>query len=226
MRVAMVELVHYSRVITTGNGNMNATLAAKLWPQTQSSNLVRNIVLAVIGSLIVAGAAQVTIPMYPVPMTLQTLAVLGIGAAYGARLGAVTLLLYAIEGAVGLPFFAGGKSGLFDAKLDYVFPSGSMGYVVGFIMAAWLVGKLIESGWVSSLPKSALAALIGGALLYVPGIIWLAIWAAKTMNMDAATAATSALSWGLYPFIVGDVIKAVLAGVGVPAIAGLIGRKA
>lgn len=222
----MVELVHYSRVITTGNGNMNATLAAKLWPQTQSSNLVRNIVLAVIGSLIVAGAAQVTIPMYPVPMTLQTLAVLGIGAAYGARLGAVTLLLYAIEGAVGLPFFAGGKSGLFDAKLDYVFPSGSMGYVVGFIMAAWLVGKLIESGWVSSLPKSALAALIGGALLYVPGIIWLAIWAAKTMNMDAATAATSALSWGLYPFIVGDVIKAVLAGVGVPAIAGLIGRKA
>ena len=204
---------------------MNATLASKLWPQTQSSNLVRNIVLAVIGSLVVAGAAQVTIPMYPVPMTLQTLAVLGIGAAYGARLGAATLFLYAIEGAVGLPFFAGGKSGLFDAKLDYMLPSGSMGYVVGFILAAWLVGKLIESGWASSLPKSALAALVGGALLYVPGIIWLAIWASKTMNMDAATATTSALSWGLYPFIVGDVIKAVLAGVGVPAIASLFGRE-
>ena len=204
---------------------MNATLANKLWPQTQSSNLVRNIVLAVIGSLVVAGAAQVTIPMYPVPMTLQTLAVLGIGAAYGARLGAATLLLYAIEGAVGLPFFAGGKSGLFDAKLDYMLPSGSMGYVVGFVLAAWLVGKLIESGWASSLPKSALAALVGGALLYVPGIIWLAIWASKTMNMDAATATTSALSWGLYPFIVGDVIKAVLAGVGVPAIASLFGRE-
>ena len=204
---------------------MNATLAAKIWPQTQSSNLVRNIVLAVIGSLIVAGAAQVTVPMYPVPMTLQTLAVLGIGAAYGARLGAASLLLYAIEGAVGLPFFAGGKSGLFDAKLDYLFPSGSMGYVVGFILAAWLVGKLVESGWANSLSKSALAALIGGALLYVPGVIWLAIWASKTMNMDAATATTSALSWGLYPFIVGDVIKAVLAGVGVPAIASLFSRK-
>jgi biotin transport system substrate-specific component len=153
------------------------------------------------------------------------LAVLGIGAAYGARLGAATLLLYAIEGAVGLPFFAGGKSGIFDAKLDYMFPSGSMGYVVGFILAAWLVGKLVESGWVSSFPKSALAALIGGALLYVPGVIWLAIWAAKTMNMDAATATTSALSWGLYPFIIGDVIKAVLAGIGVPAIAKLFSRK-
>jgi biotin transport system substrate-specific component len=166
------------------------------------------------------------VPMYPVPMTLQTLAVLGIGVAYGARLGAATLLLYAIEGAIGLPFFAGGKSGLFDAKLDYLLPSGSMGYVIGFILAAWLVGKLVESGWANSLGKSALAALIGGALLYVPGVIWLAIWAAKTQNMDAATAATSALSWGLYPFIIGDAIKAVLAGVGVPAIASLFSREA
>ena len=148
------------------------------------------------------------------------------GAAYGAQLGAATLLLYAIEGAVGLPFFAGGKSGIFDAKLDYLLPSGSMGYVVGFILAAWLVGKLVESGWANSLTKSALATLIGGAVLYVPGLIWLAIWAAKTMNMDAVTATTSALSWGLYPFIVGDVIKAVLAGIGVPAIASWLGRKA
>ena len=204
---------------------MNATLANRLWPQTQSSNLVRNIVLAVVGSLIVAGAAQISIPMWPVPMTLQTLAVLGIGAAYGARLGAATLLLYAIEGAVGLPFFAGGKSGIFDAKLDYLLPSGSMGYVVGFILAAWLVGKLVESGWAHSSTKSALATLFGGAILYVPGLIWLAIWAAKTMNMDTATATTSALSWGLYPFIVGDVIKALLAGLGVPAIASWLGRK-
>jgi biotin transport system substrate-specific component len=204
---------------------MNATLATKIWPQTQSSNLVRNVVLAVLGSLVVAGAAQVTVPMYPVPMTLQTLAVLGVGAAYGARLGAATLLFYAIEGAAGLPFFAGGKSGLFDAKLDYLFPSGSMGYVVGFIIAAWLVGKLIESGWSNSLVKSGLAALLAGASLYVPGLIWLAMWASQTMNMDTATATTSALSWGLYPFIVGDILKAVIAGVGVPAMARLFSQK-
>jgi biotin transport system substrate-specific component len=205
---------------------MNITLANRLWPQTQSSSLARNIVLAVVGSLIVAGAAQITVPMYPVPVTLQTLAVLGVGAAYGSRLGAAALLLYAIEGAVGLPFFAGGKSGLFDSRLDYLLPSSSMGYVVGFILAAWLVGRLVESGWANSLVKTAFAALIGGALLYVPGIIWLAIWASKTMNIDITTATSSALSWGLYPFIVGDLIKAVLAGVGVPAIASLFGRKA
>ena len=205
---------------------MNITLANRLWPQTQSSSLARNIVLAVVGSLIVAGAAQITVPMYPVPMTLQTLAVLGVGAAYGSRLGAAALLLYAIEGAVGLPFFAGGKSGLFDSRLDYLLPSSSMGYIVGFILAAWLVGRLVESGWANSLVKTAFAALIGGALLYVPGIIWLAIWASKTMNIDITTATSSALSWGLYPFIVGDLIKAILAGVGVPAIANLFGRKA
>ena len=205
---------------------MNTVLANRLWPQTQSSSLVRNIILAVIGSLIVAGAAQITVPMYPVPMTLQTLAVLGIGAAYGARLGAASLILYAIEGAAGLPFFAGGKSGVFDGKLDYLFPSGSMGYVVGFIIAAWLVGKLVESGWANSLTKTALAGLIGGALLYVPGLIWLAIWASKTLGMDFATATSSALSWGLYPFVAGDVLKALLAGIGVPAIAALFNRKA
>ena len=83
------------------------TIAQRLWPVAGSA-LVRNVVLAVAGSLLVAGAAQVSIPMWPVPMTLQTLAVLGIGGAYGARLGFATLALYALEGAAGLPFFAGG----------------------------------------------------------------------------------------------------------------------
>lgn len=200
-------------------------LANRVWPVAGSSNLVRNIVLAVTGSLFVAAAAQITVPMWPVPMTLQTLAVLLVGGAYGARLGAATLGLYALEGALGLPFFAGGKSGIADAKLDYFLPAGSMGYVVGFILAAWLVGKLIESGWGSSLLKSVLATLAGAVVLYVPGLIWLGIWAAKTQGMDAIAATQAALSWGLYPFIPGDVMKAVIAGL-VPAAAMGFGRKA
>ena len=203
----------------------NITLANQLWPST-SSNMVRNVVLAVVGSLIVAGAAQITVPMWPVPMTLQTLAVLGIGAAYGARLGAATLILYAVEGAIGLPFFAGGKSGILDGKLDYALPGSSMGYIVGFILAAWLVGKLVETGWANSWIKSAAAALIGGAILYVPGLIWLAIWATKTGVLpEGQSAVSTAIAWGLTPFIVGDLIKALLAGLGVPAIAKLLSRK-
>jgi biotin transport system substrate-specific component len=202
----------------------NLTLASRIWP---SSTLLRNVALAVFGSLLVAAAAQITVPMWPVPMTLQTLAVLGIGAAYGARLGAATLGLYALEGAVGLPFFAGGKSGLFDSKLDYLLPASSMGYVVGFILAAYLVGKLVETGWANTLFKSALATLAGAAVLYVPGVIWLGVWASTTgIVPEGQTAVQAALSWGLYPFLIGDAVKAVIAGLAVPAAGLLFNRKA
>jgi biotin transport system substrate-specific component len=202
----------------------NLTLASRIWP---SSTLLRNVALAVFGSLLVAAAAQITVPMWPVPMTLQTLAVLGIGAAYGARLGAATLGLYALEGAVGLPFFAGGKSGLFDSKLDYLLPASSMGYVVGFILAAYLVGKLVETGWANTLFKSALATLAGAAVLYVPGVIWLSVWASTTgIVPEGQTAVQAALSWGLYPFLIGDAVKAVIAGLAVPAAGLLFNRKA
>jgi biotin transport system substrate-specific component len=204
----------------------NLTLANRIWPQAASSNLVRNVVLAIIGSLIVAAAAQITVPMWPVPMTLQTLAVLSIGAAYGARLGAATLGLYALEGAIGLPFFAGGKFGVADAKLDYFLPASSMGYVVGFIIAAYLVGKLVESGWANTIFKSALATLAGAAVLYVPGLIWLAIWASTTgVVPEGQTAIQAALNWGLYNFIPGDIVKAIIAGLVVPAAGLMIGRK-
>lgn len=203
----------------------NLTLANRIWPQASTSNLLRTIVLAVAGSLVVAAAAQITVPMWPVPMTLQTLAVLAIGAAYGARLGAGTLLLYAIEGAVGLPFFAGGKSGVADSKLDYFLPSGSMGYVVGFILAAFVVGKLVETGWATTTVKAVVATLVGAAVLYVPGLIWLGIWAAKTQGMDAGAATQAAIGWGLTPFLFGDAVKAIIAGLVVPAAGFVFSRK-
>ncbi len=204
----------------------HATLADRLWASEQGSGLLRFAALAVAGSLIVAAAAQITVPMWPVPMTLQTLAVLSVGAAYGARLGAATLGLYAVEGAAGLPFFAGAKSGVFDDKLDYFLPASSMGYVVGFILAAYVVGRLVEGGWGASLFKTVLATAIGAVVLYLPGLIWLAIWAAKTGVIPEGMSATqAALAWGLYPFIVGDAVKALLAGLAVPAAGALLTRK-
>jgi biotin transport system substrate-specific component len=201
------------------------TLANRLWPQGLTQSWARMLVLAIAGSLLVAGAAQVTLPMWPVPMTLQTLAVLAVGAAYGARLGAATLGLYALEGAVGLPFFAGGKSGLFDDKLDYFLPASSMGYVAGFILAAWLVGKMVEEGWADTVATTIAATIAGAMALYVPGLIWLAIWASVSLNMDSATAMASAVSWGLYPFVIGDILKALIAGLAVPAAGALLTRK-
>ncbi len=210
---------------STLTSTRSGTLASRIWPETSAQAWLRMIVLSLAGSLVVAGAAQVTVPMWPVPMTLQTLAVLAVGAAYGARLGAATLGLYALEGAIGLPFFADARSGLFDDKLSYLLPASSMGYVVGFIIAAWAVGKLVEKGWANTAATTVAATLAGAALIYVPGLIWLAIWASASMAMDAATAMSSAVSWGLYPFVIGDLLKAVVAGLAVPAAGALLARK-
>ena len=185
---------------------MNSSLLSdRLWPAVGQRTL-RNVALAVVGSLIVAAAAQVNVPMIPVPMTLQTLAVLAIGAAYGSRLGAATLALYAFEGAIGLPVFAEFKSGFMLA---------SFGYVLGFIAAAFVVGWLAERGWDRSVPKMFAAMLLGAAVLYVPGLLWLSNWIGWE----------KAIQFGLLPFVAGDIVKAAIAALGFPAIWALLGRR-
>ena len=207
---------------TNAMGTPNLTLVGHLWPAS-SVNWTRTILLAVLGSAIVALAAQVSVPMLPVPMTLQTLAVLTVGGAYGARLGAGTLALYALEGAVGLPVFANFQAGLF-------LPTGEIiatgGYIIGFIVAAGLVGYLVEKGWGASILKLCAAMLLGAAVLYIPGLIWLAAWLGIIKGMDATSAMTVALTSGMLPFIPGDIIKAVLAALAFPAAFSLLGRKA
>ena len=186
---------------------MNSSLLSdRLWPVSDNS-LARTAVLAVVGSLIVAAAAQINVPMLPVPMTLQSLAVLAIGAAYGARLGALTLALYALEGVVGLPVFAEFKSGFMLA---------SFGYVLGFILAAGLVGWLAERGWDRSGVKMFAAMLLGAAVLYGPGLAWLAVWIGSFAK---------AIEFGLLPFIAGDVVKAAIAALAFPAAHALMGRR-
>lgn len=182
--------------------NTSSILANQIWQTTQSLISVRNIVLAIAGSLLVALAAQINIPMVPVPMTLQTLAVLAIGAAFGARLGAVTLTLYALEGAVGLPVFAQMKAG----AAIITGPTG--GYIIGFILAAAVVGYLAEQGWSRNFVKMIVASLLGAIVLYVPGLVWLHQFA----NGWAQT-----FEWGITPFIYGDILKAIIAALGFQA---------
>lgn len=201
---------------------MPQVLADGILPTTKP--LLRSALLIAGGSLLVAAAAQIIVPMWPVPMTLQTLAVLTVGATLGSRLGFAALGLYALEGAIGLPVFAGGKSGLFDAKLDYILPSSSMGYVVGFVLAAWLVGYIVESGETRTPIKTVVATFGGAISLYLPGLIWLGIWAHLTQNLDGQASASAALHWGLYPFIVGDVLKALIAGLATFTIQSTIDR--
>ena len=189
---------------------MNATLANRLWPQTQSLNLVRNIVLAVVGSFIVAVAAQINVPLPIVPLTLQSLAVLAIGAAYGARLGGATLALYAAEGAAGLPVFAQMKAGA------GVIAGPTGGYIIGFILAAALVGYLAEKNWDRSLVKMFAAAVLGAVVLYIPGLIWL---------HNFASGWPQTMEWGLTPFVAGDLVKAALVALGFQGAWSALGQK-
>ncbi len=191
----------------------NPTLASHLWPAT-SGLWLRAVILAILGSVVVAVSAQFSIPMVPVPMTLQTLAVLAIGGIYGSRLGAATLALYALEGTVGLPVFANFQAGLF-------LPTGEIiatgGYIIGFIAAAGLVGYLAERGWDRNALKMFLAMLLGAVVVYVPGLIWLATWLVELKAMAWSAALPVSLASGALPFILGDIVKAALAALAFPA---------
>ena len=145
-----------------------ATLATTLWPVTVAPGLRRSAILALLGSLFVAACSQIQVPLWPVPITGQTFAVLVVGAAFGWRLGGATLALYLAEGAIGLPVFAKFSGGL------AVLAGPTGGYLVGFVLAAALVGYLAERGWDRSPLSTALAMLAGNVLIYLPGLAWLA----------------------------------------------------
>ncbi len=200
------------------------TLAAALWAPAQVSPLLRGAMLALAGSLFVALCAQITVPLWPVPVTGQTFAVMSVGLVCGWRVGGAALLLYLIEGALGLPFFAGGAGGW----ASVVGPSG--GYIWGFVLAAALVGYLAERGWDRNVWRTAAALFLGNVVLYVPGLIWLALfYAGPGQDYIAATGATTAwgasINAGLLPFLLGDALKLALAASLIPAIWSLLHRR-
>ena len=192
------------------------TLATTVWPvegDSLATRIGRAVLLAVVGSLLLWATAKVQVPFYPVPMTMQTFAVLAIGMAYGWRLGAATILLYLAEGAMGLPVFAGTpEKGL---GLAYM-AGGTGGYLFGFILAAAACGWLAERGWDRRAIPTALAMLIGNVLIYIPGLLWLGI----LFGWDKPI-----LTWGLTPFLLGDVTKAALAAAVLPLTWRLIDRR-
>ena len=180
------------------------TLATAILPLDNA--LLRNLILAVAGSLLLWISAKISIPFWPVLLTMQTLVVLMIGMAFGARLGAATVALYLLEGAAGLPVFSGTpEKGI---GLTYMM-STTGGYLFGFVVAAGAVGFLAERGWDRNLSTTALAMLIGTVLIYIPGVLWLGM----VLGWDKPI-----LSWGLTPFLAGDALKLVIAAVLMPSL--------
>jgi len=170
---------------------------------TARRSALTDALLVIGGSLIVAALAQVRIPLpfTPVPLTGQTLGVLLVAAVLGRSRGAASLGLYLILGLLGLPVFAGAPLGL--ARL--LGPTG--GYLIGFIAAAALVGTLAERGMDRNWKGVSLMYLAGMAVIYLFGVAWLAVF----------TGPQAAITAGLLPFLVGDVLKAVCAALLLPA---------
>lgn len=176
-------------------------LTVRLFPRARAG--WRDLGLILSGALFTALLAQVRIPLpfTPVPLTGQTFAVLLVAAALGARRGAASLGLYAALGLAGLPVFAGGASGL-----AYVLgPTG--GYLLGFVLAAWLTGRLAERGLDRRIRTAWLPFLAGTMVIYACGAGWLAL----------SLGVTKALALGVLPFLVGDAVKIMLAALALPA---------
>jgi biotin transport system substrate-specific component len=185
-------------------------------PRDRFARLAFDIALVALGSLLVALSAQLTVHLRFVPITMQTLAVLLVGATLGWRRGGAAIALYLAEGAAGLPFFAEGKSGVdFLVLRDPIHASG--GYLWGFLVAAVLVGFLAERGWDRSVGSALGAMFLGNVSVYLLGLPWLA--------SAIGTSLEDALPFGLYPFVIGDTIKLVLAAAVLPGAWALVRKR-
>ena len=186
-------------------------LSETFGPRAGTALRVKQAALVIAGILVLAVAAKIKVPMWPVPITMGTFAVLAIGAAYGARLGLATILGYMLVGALGFDVFAGSSAEAYG--LSYMM-GGTGGYLVGYVLATVVLGWLARRGWDRSVLWMAAAMLVGNVLIYAPGLTWLG----ALYGWDKPI-----LEWGLTPFLVGDALKLTLAAVLLPALWKLVG---
>ena len=172
--------------------------------------LARSIALVVGGAVFVGLTAQVSIPLWftPVPLSLQTFSVLLVGAALGSRRGLASMALYLLVGMAGVPWFAEGKSG---------WQLATIGYVVGFVAAAWLVGLLAERGAARKPLRAAGLMVIGNLVIYIFGVSGLVLMTSMTPAVAVAK--------GVLPFLLGDAIKIIFAAALLPATWKLVGSR-
>lgn len=187
-------------------------LATVVWPQS-TNRIVQAVVLILAGTALMTLSAKVQVPFHPVPMTLQTLAVMAISAAYGSRLAVATMLAYLAEGAAGIPVFAGAAAG--PAYL--IGPTG--GFLLGFVVAAAIIGLAADSRVDRSVPRLFAVMVLADAIVFVLGLLWLGA-AIPTIGYSRKL-----LEVGLDPFILGDLLKIVLAALAIPAAWMMVDRR-
>lgn len=191
---------------------MSRVLSEAVAPAAGAALWAKRAALVALGVAALAIAAKVKVPMWPVPVTMGTFAVLSIGAAYGPRLGLATVLAYLAVGALGFNVFAGSSAEA--GGLTYMM-GGTGGYLVGYALAAAALGLAARRGWDRTAGRMALAMLVGNAILYAPGLLWLG----QLYGWDQPI-----LAWGLWPFLVGDALKLALAALLFPMAWRMVGE--
>jgi biotin transport system substrate-specific component len=195
------------------------TLLGVFQPKGDVARLASNLVTVVLGTLLITICAKINVPVWPVPVTLQSFAIAALAAAFGLRIGVATVALYLLEGAVGLPVFAGVSAGI-----PYLMgPTG--GFLIGFLLLAAIVGYAADRG-ASGKPLTLFAAmLVGDAVLFVLGFAWLLFMAGQAQWIDQANVVASAFAKAVQPFIVWDILKMALAALTVTGAWNLLSKR-
>ncbi|RYE10569.1 MAG: biotin transporter BioY [Hyphomicrobiales bacterium] len=187
------------------------TILGALEPKSQTSRLVSNLATVLLGTVLITLAAKVNVPTWPVPVTLQGFAIAALAAAFGWRIGVATVVAYLLEGAAGLPVFATG-----GGMAYLVGPTG--GFLLGFVPMAYIIGKAADLGASGKAGALFAAMLIGDALLFALGFLWLLALGSGAAWIDQTDIVGSAFAKAVQPFIVWDVIKMLFAALTVTGI--------
>ena len=189
--------------------NFPGSFAESQLTTDKTKRMIGYVALVLLGTLVMAIAAKIKVPFFPVPMTLQTLAVFGIAAAYGQKLAVATMLAYIFEGLIGLPVFAGAIAG------PAYMAGPTAGYLAGFVVAAAIVGWAADKGWSRNPVKMFGTMLAADVIVFALGFAWLA----------TLIGAGKAFEFGVMPFVLGDIVKIALASAIVAALWKVFRRK-
>ncbi|MEM9999837.1 MAG: biotin transporter BioY [Pseudomonadota bacterium] len=191
--------------------NAHQPLAYSVLADAPTRRAIGYVLLALAGSWLIAVAGQIKVPFWPVPVTMQTLAIFTLAAAYGSRLAVATILVYLAQGAVGLPVFTNGGG------LGYFAASATTGYLIAYVIAAGLTGYAADRGWARNPIALFGVNLVGTIIILALGFAWIAVHPAFGLD--------KAFAWGVGPFIWSDILKAAIAACLIPAAWGLLNRK-
>lgn len=180
------------------------TLLGNLLPAGRIAQALANIAVVVLGTIALTISAKISVPVWPVPVTLQSMVVAGLAAAFGARIGVATIALYIVEGFSGLPVFATGGGAAYILG-----PTG--GFIIGWLLMAFVIGRATDNGASGNPLKLFGWMVVGDAITFVLGFLWLVTLSGSAGWIDQSNVIGSAYAGAIEPFIIWDALKMALA---------------